>query len=87
MSDDNVTMLARRVRLLEKKIDMIMEHLGLDFEDDEPAGNIDPRVIEQIKRGNKIEAIKLYREQSGFGLKEAKDVIDELEARYKQGMI
>jgi len=29
--------------------------------------------------GRKIAAIKLYREQSGAGLREAKDVVDELE--------
>lgn len=30
--------------------------------------------------GRKIEAIKLYREVTGIGLKEAKDAVEELEA-------
>ena len=33
-----------------------------------------------IRAGQKIQAIKLYREHSGKGLKEAKDFIDALEA-------
>jgi hypothetical protein len=34
---------------------------------------------EYITRGRKIDAIKLYREMTGFGLKEAKDAVEELE--------
>ena len=33
-------------------------------------------VVAALKRGNKIEAIKLLREQIGAGLKEAKDAVD-----------
>ncbi|CAM2870557.1 hypothetical protein FPL22_15795 [Rariglobus hedericola] len=33
-----------------------------------------------IFQGRKIEAIKLYREMTGLGLKESKDAVDELEA-------
>ncbi|MGH2521649.1 MAG: ribosomal protein L7/L12 [Anaerolineales bacterium] len=33
-----------------------------------------------IRRGNKIEAIKLYRQMFGVGLKEAKDAVERLEA-------
>ena len=34
------------------------------------------KVVEALKRGNKIEAIKLLREQTGVGLKEAKEAVD-----------
>jgi ribosomal protein L7/L12 len=87
MSNDDISALGQRIRLLEQKIDMIMEHLGLQFDDASVGESIDPGVLEAVKRGNKIEAIRLYRDQTGFGLKEAKDVIDELEARYRQGML
>ncbi len=33
-------------------------------------------VAEALRRGNKIEAIKLLREQAGLGLKEAKDAVE-----------
>ncbi len=46
---------------------------------------IDVRVEEYItllRAGTKIQAIKLYREHSGLGLKEAKDYIDALETKH-----
>jgi hypothetical protein len=33
-------------------------------------------VLEALRRGNKIEAIKRLREQTGLGLKEAKDAVE-----------
>ncbi len=37
-------------------------------------------ILSLLKQGRKIEAIKLYREKTGVGLKEAKDFIDALAA-------
>ena len=36
-------------------------------------------IRKQLRRGNKIKAIKLYREQTGTGLKEAKDAVETME--------
>lgn len=33
-----------------------------------------------LQRGSKIEAIKIYRESTGVGLKEAKDAVEAIEA-------
>ena len=41
-----------------------------------------PQVRELIATGNKIGAIKRYREESGLGLKEAKDAVDEFERQH-----
>lgn len=35
-----------------------------------------PAVVDALRKGNKIEAIRILREKSGLGLEEAKDVID-----------
>ena len=40
-----------------------------------------PDVVRLINAGKKIEAIKVYREHTGVGLKEAKDVVDEVASR------
>lgn len=40
-------------------------------------------VVSAIFHGRKIEAIKLYRKYSGFGLKEAKDAVEELEMKLR----
>lgn len=37
---------------------------------------ITPAIAEAIRAGRKIEAIKLYRQAYGVGLKEAKDAVD-----------
>jgi hypothetical protein len=50
-----------------------------------PASPIDTdtksEILDALQRGEKIEAIKLYREVTGVGLKEAKDFVDELMIR------
>jgi hypothetical protein len=37
------------------------------------------RIAEELRRGRKIEAIKLYRRATGVGLKEAKDQVESLD--------
>lgn len=46
-----------------------------------------PTVVEWIRRGKLINAIKAYRDQTGAGLKEAKGAVDDLarELRYRHG--
>lgn len=44
------------------------------------------QVFSYLRAGNKIEAIKLYREQTGLGLKEAKDAVDGLEKAVNAGL-
>jgi large subunit ribosomal protein L7/L12 len=43
------------------------------------APNLDNRVLALVRDGRKIEAIKLYRDLTGAGLKEAKDAVEALE--------
>ena len=62
-----------RLARVERKLDLILEHLGLREED--------PRLDEVaalVRDGRKIQAIKVYREATGAGLKEAKDAVDRL---------
>ncbi len=68
-SSDNL----RRLRCIERKVDLILSHLGID-----PGQGVNPQVMELITAGQKIQAIKLYREQTGAGLKEAKDYVEGL---------
>lgn len=41
--------------------------------------NLIPEVTRALAAGNKIEAIRLYREHTGLGLKESKDAVEALE--------
>jgi Ribosomal protein L7/L12 C-terminal domain len=58
---------------LERKVDLILSHLGLD-----PHEGLDGKIVELVKSGQKIQAIKLYREQTGAGLKDARDYVEGL---------
>jgi ribosomal protein L7/L12 len=42
------------------------------------------KMTEFIFTGQKIHAIKMYREASGLGLKEAKDFIDQMEKQLRE---
>jgi ribosomal protein L7/L12 len=63
----------RSLAAIERKLQSIMDHLGIV--DVEPSY---PQVRELARRGQKIQAIKLYREQTGAGLAEAKHAVDRM---------
>jgi ribosomal protein L7/L12 len=70
--------LGARLRILEDKVDAILHHLGIAY----PPGSSDPRtmpdVMQAVHAGRTIQAIKIYRQYTGVGLKQAKDAIDEV---------
>jgi len=79
--DLNVQLLALQVQELQKKLDALLKHQGVEMPPPPPSG-MSPEVerLASVPDG-KIAAIKLYREQNpGVGLREAKDKI---EAFYK----
>jgi ribosomal protein L7/L12 len=65
----------RRLARIERKLDLVLDHLGL--REDEPELR---EAAELARTGREIEAIKLYREATGAGLKEAKDAVDRMAA-------
>ena len=77
-----------RVRELEALVDHLYATLNVARPAPAPASIWDPApasdggvstgVREYVMRGDKIRAIKLYREETGCDLRTAKDVIDSL---------
>ncbi|QOV36983.1 ribosomal protein L7/L12 [Streptomyces ferrugineus] len=68
-----VSRIDKRVARVERKVDLILDHLGLR--------ESDPRmdeVVALLRDDKKIQAIKLYREITGVGLKEAKDAVEQM---------
>ncbi|MGP3949504.1 ribosomal protein L7/L12 [Streptomyces sp. 7N604] len=63
----------RRIARVERDVDLVLGHLGIREAD--PALD---RVGALVQEGKKIEAIKVYREVTGAGLKEAKDAVDRM---------
>lgn len=66
---------------IERKLDLIMQHLEIrDYAPAEPDAFGEVRA--HLRAGKKIQAIKIYRELTGTGLKEAKDAVERMEAGY-----
>lgn len=78
--EDDADADARRWRVLDRKLDLILRHLGGGGEEEETADAEEalPELQELVRTGRKLEAIKVYREENNCGLKEAKDAVDAL---------
>jgi hypothetical protein len=80
VTEQDLAQLRRRITQLEGQVAFLYKHLGVTFVP-EPGPDDDPRIIEQIKKGNMIEAIKLYREITEAGLAEAKLAVEDIQRR------
>jgi ribosomal protein L7/L12 len=83
---------AERIDRLERQVQFLLQRIGVDpdiaaaggtaFGGDLPVGGpitgpaMSPDIVALVAAGKPIDAIKLYRQMTGAGLKEAKDVID-----------
>ncbi len=63
---------------VEAKLDLLLKHAGIAFD---PYANVPAEVRDAVERGRKIKAIKLYRQFSGLGLREAKAFVEEVQRR------
>ena len=77
MSRREISELRRRVAKLERQVAFLTERMGIQYPD-EPDHGVSPEILELARRGRKIAAIKLYREETGVGLRAAKEFIDSL---------
>ena len=76
-----VSAIERRGRVLwqvDAKLDLLLKHAGLEFD---PYKSLPRNVVDALQRGERIRAIKSYRDATGAGLKEAKDFIEEAQRR------
>jgi ribosomal protein L7/L12 len=60
---------------MEQKLNQALAKLGVM-----PNKDVPPEVIGLLQAGRKIEAIKVYRDATGAGLKEAKDAVEHIDA-------
>jgi hypothetical protein len=72
--------LPARVAELERKVEYLMQRVSGTPPMPTMSGpsGFSPAVLDLVQQGNKIGAIKQYREETGVGLKQAKDAIDSL---------
>ena len=69
-----------RIMQLETQLEVVCKHLGLPYE--RPGREGEQQVIDALRNGSKIEAIKIYREIHNVGLAEAKIAVDALETKH-----
>lgn len=79
--DDRVAALEQRVARLEQQVELLLGKM--DFGESVYRNAGDPEIEQMLRQGSKIEAIKLYRQRTGLGLKEAKDAVEEIERRIR----
>jgi ribosomal protein L7/L12 len=70
--------LRARVAELEDRLEYLYKRLNIEYVANSSA--LDPRIVEYLKKGNKIEAIKIYREIHNVGLAEAKEAVEGIAA-------
>jgi ribosomal protein L7/L12 len=73
-------LLKSRINKLEKQVEFLYKHLGITFVEDTRSSD-DPDVVNALRTGNVIEAIKVYRAKKGGGLAEAKMAVEEIQTR------
>jgi ribosomal protein L7/L12 len=71
--------LKARVAELEDKLKFVYRRLNIEYMEGDVAQAIDAKVRALLLQGNKIEAIKVYREVYNVGLAEAKRAVDAIE--------
>jgi endonuclease V-like protein UPF0215 family len=63
---------------VEAKLDLLLKQANIKFD---PYADLPREIAEAVRAGQKINAIKLYRQSSGVDLKEAKEFIEEFQRR------
>ncbi len=76
ITETEIQQLRSRVNELEDHLKLLYRHLNIEYAAPGSDPIMNPKIQDALHRGNKIEAIKIYRELTGFGLAEAKDAID-----------
>jgi len=77
-TETDLMALRARVAELEDRMQYLYKRLNIEYIG-EPS-LVNPRIIEYLKKGNKIEAIKIYREIHNVGLAEAKNSVEGIAA-------
>jgi hypothetical protein len=65
---------------IDRKLTMLTEHFKLRWD---PTVGVPEEVLAKIRTGDKVEAIRLYREMTGKGLKESHELVEEIDRRIR----
>jgi ribosomal protein L7/L12 len=77
MPSQSLPDLIAQVDRIERQVALISANLGIPY-DYPVTTETPPEVVELVQGGNRVAAVKRYRELTGVGLKEAKEAVDAL---------
>ncbi len=75
--------LKSRISELEDKMQLVYRRFNIDYADPNADPARSPQIQEALRRGDKIEAIKIYRQLTNAGLAEAKRAVESMETRFQ----
>jgi ribosomal protein L7/L12 len=81
ITEADIQLLKSRINELEDRLNFLYRRLNIEYADPNSDSVLSPQIQDALRRGNKIEAIKIYRELTGVGLAEAKQAVENLESR------
>ncbi len=84
-TDHEISLLRDRIAHLEGQVAFLYRHLGVTFVPEAMPGD-DPRIVAALKKGNLLEAIKVYRELYSsptviVSMEEARKAVEEIKGR------
>ena len=81
----NIESYRQRIKELEAQVRSLeIQLLEAGIRPSSQPYEVDKEVIDLVRAGKKIDAIKQYRETRDISLREAKEVIDELSLKYEK---
>ncbi len=80
VSEEDIAKLRARVIKLEGQVNFLYNKLNIEFVPETQITD-DPKIVEFMKKGQIIDAIKEYRQNTGAGLAEAKTAVEEIQRR------
>jgi ribosomal protein L7/L12 len=83
---ERIVQLEARMHRMEMMMQALLSRLGIDAETLVSGNMAGTEAVRQaVLAGNKILAIKIYREMYGAGLKQAKDAVDQIDRELRRG--
>ncbi|TQJ22007.1 hypothetical protein FBZ33_2251 [Micromonospora sp. A202] len=64
---------ATQLAAVQRKLDLVMDHLGI-------VAPVESEVVRHLESGRVIQAVRVYRQQTGASLVEAKQAVDRIAA-------
>ncbi len=74
----SIAAVSRRIEAVEWNVARLLTQAGLDWEEPPAPAGPDAEIVALVRAGNKLEAIKRYREMTGADLASAKVAVDQM---------